>query len=233
MNRFLWIIVGIATVIVVVVAVGISGVLMPGSASAPNLGAGYHGMVPAEKLLRVPVSGVYPGGNSRGLNPNMQNPLKDDPDAVARGMKDFDNFNCSGCHMANGGGGMGPALSNRAWIYRNSPANIYLSIAQGRSAGMPAFGAMLPDRTIWELVAYIQNLSDDPDHAFGVTTSATPEPPPREQVPIGQIQSPTPWKYTEPMPPNGEKNGAGSEPPDAPLPPGAEPAPQPQRLVTH
>lgn len=233
MNRFLWIVVGIAIVIVVVVALGVSGVLMPGSASAPNLAAGYHGMVPAAKLLRVPVSGIYPGGNTRGLNPDMQNPLKDDPDAVTRGMKDFDNFNCSGCHMGNGGGGMGPALSNRQWIYRDSPANIYLSIAQGRSAGMPAFGAMLPDRTIWELVAYIQNLSDDPDHAFGVTTSATPEPPPREQVPVGQIQSPTPWKYTEPVPPNGEKNGGGSEPPDAPLPPGAEQAPQPQQIVTH
>lgn len=98
---------------------------------------------------------------------------------------------------------------------------------------MPAFGAMLPDRTIWELVAYIQNLSDDPGHAFGVATSATPEVPPREQVPVGQIQSPTPWKYTEPMPPNGEKNWSGSEPPDAPLPPGAEPTPQPQQVVTH
>ena len=137
--------------------------------------AAIAGWSPAEKLLRVPVSGIYPGGNARGLNPNMQNPLKNDPDAVARGMKDFDNFNCSGCHMGNGGGGMGPALSNHAWIYRDSPANIYLSIAQGRSAGMPAFGAMLPDRTIWELVAYIQSLSDDPDHAFGVTTSATPD----------------------------------------------------------
>ena len=233
MNRFLWIIIAIAIVIVIVVVLGISGVLMPGRGSGPDLASGYSGLIAPEKLLRVPVSGIYPGGNGRGLNPDMQNPLKDDPDAAARGMKDFDNFNCSGCHMGNGGGGMGPALSNHVWIYRDSPANIYLSIAQGRSAGMPAFGAMLPDRTIWELVAYIQNLSDDPDHAFGVTTSATPDVPPREQVPVGQIQSPTPWKYTEPMPPNGEKNGAGSEPPDAPLPPGAEAAPQPQQVVTH
>ena len=27
-----------------------------------------------------------------------------DPDAVQRGMKDFDTFNCSGCHAANAGG---------------------------------------------------------------------------------------------------------------------------------
>jgi cytochrome c oxidase cbb3-type subunit 3 len=233
MNRLLWIVTGIAIAIVVVIVLGISGVLLPGSGAGPDLASGYSGLVAPEKLLRVPVTGLYPGGNARGLAVNMENPLKNDPDAVARGMKDFDNFNCSGCHMANGGGGMGPALSNHTWLYRDSAANIYLSIAQGRGAGMPAFGAMLPDRTIWELVAYIQSLSNDPDHAFGITTSATPEPPPREQVPAGQIQSPTPWQYTEATPPHGEKNGAGSAPPDAPLPPGAEPSPQPQQLVTH
>ena len=52
-------------------------------------------------LLRVPVTGIYPGGTPTGLNANMQNPLANDPDAVQRGMKDFDAFNCSGCHMAN------------------------------------------------------------------------------------------------------------------------------------
>lgn len=233
MSRFAWIVAGIALVIVIVVGAGIAGVRMPGAWSPPSLATAYNGMVPAEKLLRVPVTGIYPGGNTRGLEPNMQNPLANDPDAAARGMKDFDTFNCSGCHMPHGGGGMGPALSNRVWIYRDSPANIYLSIAQGRSAGMPAFGAMLPDRTIWELVAYIQKLSDSPDHSFGITTSATPSPPPIEQVPAGQVDTTTPWKYTEPMPPNGEKDGTGQQRPDAPLPAGAEQAQPAERVVTN
>jgi cytochrome c oxidase cbb3-type subunit 3 len=232
MNRFLPIVIGIACVIVLVIALGVTGVVMPGAWNKPSLASAYNGLVPAEKLLRVPVTGIYPGGNTSGLEPNIQNPLKNDPDAAARGMKDFSNFNCSGCHMPNAGGGMGPALSNTTWIYRSSPANIYLSIAQGRSAGMPAYGAMLPDRTIWELVAYIQGLSDDPDHSFGTTTSANPSPTPIEQVPFGQAETPTPWKYTEAMPANGEKNGAGGQRPDAPLPPGAQQAPEPERLVT-
>ena len=42
---------------------------------------------------------------------------------------------------------------------------------------MPAFGAMLPDRTVWELVAYIQSISEKPGKDFGTTTSATPETP--------------------------------------------------------
>jgi cytochrome c oxidase cbb3-type subunit III len=226
-TRFSWIVVCIAAVIVIVVALGIGGVIMPGHWSRPDLASAYNGMVPAERLLRVPVTGIYPGGNTSGLEPDMPNPLKNDPDAVARGMKDFANFNCSGCHMANGGGGMGPALSNDTWIYRSSAANIYLDIAQGRSAGMPAYGAMLPDRTIWELVAYVQSLSNKPSPTFGTTTSTTPDPQPQEQVPAGQVESPTPWAYTEAMPPNGEKNGAGDQRPDAPLPPGAQEAKPP------
>ncbi len=42
-------------------------------------------MVPGSALLRVPVTGIYPGGSPAGLNPDMKNPLADDPDAAARG----------------------------------------------------------------------------------------------------------------------------------------------------
>lgn len=209
MDSLRWTIAGIATVIVIVVGAALVLIVMPGSspkATAQNAAA-YNGSVPASALLRVPVSGIYPGGSPAGLNPDMKNPLANDPDAAQRGMKDFDSFNCSGCHMANGGGGMGPSLSNDIWIYRSSPANIYLDIVQGRSAGMPAFGAMLPDRTVWELVAYIQNISQKPAPTFGVTTSVNPQAPSTEQVPAGDMRTTTPWKYIEPMPPNGGKPG--------------------------
>ncbi|HEY5337724.1 MAG TPA: c-type cytochrome, partial [Rhizomicrobium sp.] len=144
MDSFRWTVAGIAAVIVIVIVLALSHIIMPGS-SPPAMtqgAAAYSGMVPAAALLRVPVTGIYPGGTPTGLNPHMQNPLANDPDAAQRGMKDFDSFNCSGCHMANAGGGMGPALSDDIWIYRDSPANIYLDIVQGRQAGMPAFGAM-------------------------------------------------------------------------------------------
>ena len=204
MDRFRWIVAAIALVTVVVIAAAIVSVVSPGTppkAFADN----YGGAAPTGALLRVPVTGIYPGGAPTGLNPAMQNPLANDPDAAQRGMKDFDIFNCSGCHAANAGGGMGPSLSNDLWIYRSSPANIYLTIVQGRSAGMPAFGAMLPDRTVWELVAYIQSISEKPGPTFGTTTSV--DIPQTEQVPAGQLQTATPWDTTEPMPPNGEKPG--------------------------
>jgi cytochrome c oxidase cbb3-type subunit 3 len=198
----------LVVLIVLVIGFALWRIVMPGKGAGPNLASGYVGLIAPEKLLRVPVTGVYPGGTPAGLNPNMPNPLANDPDAAARGAKDFDAFNCSGCHMARGGGGMGPSLSNNIWIYRDSPANIYLDIAQGRAAGMPAFGAMLPDRTIWELVAYIQGISEKPSAAFGSTTSLNPQSPDEEQVPAGKMETTRPWDYTEPMPPNGEKSGS-------------------------
>src|ERR1700742_4135149 len=206
MDRFRWIVAAILLLTVAVVGTAIVSVVTPG-APPKAIADNYGGAIQAGALLRAPVTGVYPGGAATGLNPDMQNPLADDADAVQRGMKDFDVFNCSGCHAANAGGGMGPALSNDLWIYRSSPANIYLTIVQGRAAGMPAFGAMLPDRTVWELVAYIKSISQPPGKEFGTTVSAAPETQPIEQVPAGQMQTATPWQYTEPMPPNGEKPG--------------------------
>lgn len=200
---------GIGAAIMIVIAAALVFILTPG---APPLGPqhaanAYTGAVPPGVLLRVPVTGLYPGGSPAGLNPNLKNPLANDPDAVARGAKDFDAFNCSGCHMPSGGGGMGPSLSDDKWLYRSSAANIYLSIVQGRGAGMPAFGAMLPDRTVWELAAYIQSIGEKPPATFGATTSRNPPSPDAEQVPAEKMNTTTPWRFTEPLPPNGEKPG--------------------------
>lgn len=210
MNRMRWAIVALAVVMVGVVGAALVSIVNPGSAPKDTAAGSsqYSGAIPAAALLRVPVTGIYPGGNPAGLNPSMQNPLASDPDAAQRGMRDFDSFNCSGCHAANGGGGMGPSLSDDTWIYRSSPANIYLTIVQGRAAGMPAFGAMLPDRTVWELVAYIQNISEKPNGKFGKTTSLDPQSPAQEQVPAGNMQTATPWKFMEPITKNGGRPGA-------------------------
>ena len=97
----------------------------------------------ANPILHVPVSGLHPGVVS--FAPRIANPLASDPQATTRGMQDFVQFNCVGYHAANGAGGMGPALSEGQFIYGSSPANLFLSIYQGRPDGMPAWGELLPE----------------------------------------------------------------------------------------
>lgn len=208
MDSARWTALGIAVAVIAVIVAALALIVMPGASNQYGSHAAvYNGTIEAAALLRVPVTGIYPGGSARGLYTAIKNPLTDDPDAVQRGMKDFSAFNCSGCHAPNGGGGMGPSLSNDRWIYRSSPANIYLSIVQGRGAGMPAFGAMLPDRTVWELVAYIKSISQKPGSNFGTTISAASQSPQAEQVPAEQIHTATPWNFTQPTPENGQRPG--------------------------
>lgn len=113
----------------------------------------------AAQLLAVPLS-----GNPIGEAPmaDIRNPYAGVPDAVVQGQKLFNGMNCAGCHAPGGGGGIGPALSDREWIYGGTPAHIYLSIVQGRPNGMPAWGRSLPPQAIWQLVAYIQTLGAVP-----------------------------------------------------------------------
>ncbi|MGC2782284.1 MAG: c-type cytochrome [Roseiarcus sp.] len=148
----------------------------------------------ANPILHVPVSGLHPGNVS--FAPRIANPLANDPQAATRGMRDFIQFNCVGCHAPNAGGGMGPALSEGRFIYGSSPANLFLSIYQGRPNGMPAWGPLLPESTIWELVSYVESIAHPPSATFGRTISRTPQSPAVEQTPAEFLQTPKPWSFT-------------------------------------
>ena len=146
-------------------------------------------------FMQVPVSHLFPG--AQPSPPQIKNPSQGDPNAEQRGMTYFVNLNCSGCHAANGGGGMGPALSNGTFVYGSQPENIYLSIYQGRPNGMPAWGGVLPDSVIWDLVTYIGKISNEPSHQWGRTFSANPLSPEVEQVPSEQVSTTDPWSATK------------------------------------
>lgn len=108
--------------------------------------------------FRAPVGGFRIGGD---VTPNVANPYANDPDAVVQGRTLFNEMNCSGCHAAEGGGGMGPPLSDRQWIYGGEPANVFMSIWQGRPNGMPSF-QNIGSEAIWRLVAYVRTLDTQP-----------------------------------------------------------------------
>ena len=100
----------------------------------------------ANPILHVPVSDLYPGNVN--LAPHINNPLADDPSAATRGMQDFIQFNCVGCHAPNGGGGMGPSSSDRRFIYGADPAEHlpqHLSGTAERDAGLGRDAAGIDD----------------------------------------------------------------------------------------
>lgn len=112
-----------------------------------------------------------PIGPPPGPDPVLEvsgNPFEGNNTARAEGRRLFVWFNCAGCHGDHGGGGMGPSLRDADWLYGNSPAQIFSSIAQGRRHGMPSWGVKLPSDQIWKMVTYIQSLD----------TQIEPDPPP-------------------------------------------------------
>ncbi|HEY7663074.1 MAG TPA: cytochrome c [Xanthobacteraceae bacterium] len=171
----------------------------------------------AGDLLLVPQVKIIPGDVELG---KIKNPVGDDPNAATRGMKYFNSFNCVGCHAANGGGGMGLSLSNSVFKFGSDPASIYLVISHGAPLGMPAWGSVLPDNIIWDMVAYIESISKAPGGQWGTTVNPAVHMPAIEQVPAEFRQTATPWDYTQPFS-NGRKPtnhpsstvGAGPPPP--------------------
>jgi cytochrome c oxidase cbb3-type subunit III len=146
------------------------------------------------KLLDVPINTIVPGGAA--VHADVKNPAGADPASEQRGMRYFNAFNCVGCHMGNGGGGMGPALSRHPFIYGDAPANIYLTIVQGRPNGMPAWGSLLPNEAVWDLVSYITSISNEPKSPSWGTTVSVSEPA-IQQVPAELQATSKPWDYTE------------------------------------
>jgi cytochrome c oxidase cbb3-type subunit 3 len=142
----------------------------------------------SDTLNTVQISGLNPGANSIPTPPNS-NMYQESAYAVAEGQKLYEEYNCVGCH-AHGGGGIGPPLMDRDWIYGSEPGNVFATIMQGRPNGMPSFRNRIPEYQAWELAAYVRSLAgllpkgvspDRPDR-MNVKPSESSTP---EQIPTG------------------------------------------------
>lgn len=146
-------------------------------------------------ILQTPLVNIVPGAVSV---PSPPNPMANDPDAAQRGMKYFEAMNCVGCHAPNGAGGMGPTLSDASTFkFGSEPARLYAVISHGAPLGMPAWGSVLPNNVIWDIIAYIESINNDPTSPWGHTVSAENNAPSTEQVPAEFKQSTNPWNDLE------------------------------------
>jgi cytochrome c oxidase cbb3-type subunit III len=101
---------------------------------------------------------------------------------IRAGMKLYHKLNCVGCHF-DGGGGIGPALIDDAWVYGSSIDHIAASIRDGRPNGMPSFHAIANEKEIWQLAAYVH--SGMKEHEHGAETKEEDEGDKKHQEPEG------------------------------------------------
>jgi len=99
---------------------------------------------------------VQPGAIS--TDTSLEAKYEENAYSLSEGKRLFGWYNCNGCH-ANGGGDKGPALMDNVWIYGSESANVFATIVQGRPNGMPAFGGRIPEKEVWQLVAYVRSMS--------------------------------------------------------------------------
>ncbi|MCI5072348.1 c-type cytochrome [bacterium] len=92
--------------------------------------------------------------------------MANDAAVIARAKEAYVT-NCQVCHGANGEGGIGPNLTDAAWIHGYEPSKIIHTINQGvLEKGMTAWKGVLSESTIHELAAYVISLEgSNPDNA--------------------------------------------------------------------
>jgi cytochrome c oxidase cbb3-type subunit 3 len=88
------------------------------------------------------------------------------PEALAIGKSLYANY-CSQCHGSGALGARGfPNLTDDAWQWGGTPAQIEQTILDGRSAVMPSLGAVFPDdEALDEMVGYVQEIQQGMDAA--------------------------------------------------------------------
>jgi len=126
---------------------------------------------------------------SESINENTVE-FTDDLDILANGESVFKS-QCVVCHAADGGGGVGPNLTDEYWLHGGSIKNIYWIIKYGvPEKGMISWQSQLPSEVIRDVACYIITLKGttpaDPkepqgEHYDELAPLINPELPPIEQ----------------------------------------------------
>jgi cytochrome c oxidase cbb3-type subunit III len=84
--------------------------------------------------------------------------LTKDPNAVALGKQVFVST-CAACHRSDGGGNVGPNLTDEFWLHGGAPEKIFRTVASGvPDKGMPAWQPQLGALKTQAVTAYVLGL---------------------------------------------------------------------------
>jgi cytochrome c oxidase cbb3-type subunit 3 len=104
----------------------------------------------AAEAARIKAAGV--------LTPEALTALSKDPSTLEQGKVVF-TATCVACHRADGGGVVGPNLTDDFWLYGGAPDKVYKTISNGSvEKGMPAWGPVLGAERTRAVAAYVISL---------------------------------------------------------------------------
>jgi cytochrome c oxidase cbb3-type subunit 3 len=90
---------------------------------------------------------------------------------------------CASCHLADGGGQIGPNLTDSYWIHGAQPLEVFKTVVEGVPAkGMPAWGKMLKPDQVVAVTGYVLSLKG--------TTPKIPKPP--QGINVDSVAAATP-----------------------------------------
>ncbi len=115
-------------------------------------------------LLLIPLSLLtlllgFPAHAQNGATaPKKLNPYTGKTEAIAEGQQLYKKFNCYGCHGMQGGGGMGPNLTDETWQTGDgSDLNVLSQVRDGKGQ-MPGYKMMMNDDQAWKVIAFVRTL---------------------------------------------------------------------------
>jgi cytochrome c oxidase cbb3-type subunit III len=81
-----------------------------------------------------------------------------DKESTEEGKEAFAK-NCIACHAVDGGGGIGPNLTDNYWIHGSALDSVYAVVNNGvLEKGMPPWGKVLKPKDLERVVAYVASL---------------------------------------------------------------------------
>lgn len=126
---------------------------VPGIGTGAGRIAAYEADVASAAAARAQVAASRPGPTE-----SMLHELAEEEEVVARGRATFAQM-CASCHGPDGGGVIGPNLTDDAWLHGGTGLAIHQTVVEGVLAkGMPAWGTMLAPEQVEAVVAYVLTL---------------------------------------------------------------------------
>ena len=136
---------------------------VPGIGNGDGRIADYNADMASAKARRL---AAEPAG---GPTPEALAALAADPAAIANGKQLFTTY-CAACHRADGGGQIGPNLTDDSWVHGGTLPEIRTTIHDGVLAkGMPEWGKVLNPDQVNAAAVYVKSL--------GGTRPPNPKPP--------------------------------------------------------